>query len=62
MVALGIQLLFLGVLGEYLGKLFMAHSGLPPYVIKKQVKGKQNSATYSVLVPVLFFLLSSCFS
>lgn len=31
---LGVQLLFLGVLGEYLGKLFMAHSGLPPYVIK----------------------------
>ncbi|ADB36355.1 glycosyltransferase family 2 protein [Spirosoma linguale] len=32
--SLGVQLLFLGVLGEYLGKLFMAHSGLPPYVIK----------------------------
>ncbi|GAB3644092.1 glycosyltransferase family 2 protein [Spirosoma arcticum] len=31
---LGLQLLFLGVLGEYLGKLFMAHSGLPPYVEK----------------------------
>ncbi|SOD78053.1 glycosyltransferase family 2 protein [Spirosoma fluviale] len=34
LTGLGIQLLFLGVLGEYLGKLFMAHSGLPPYVIK----------------------------
>lgn len=32
---LGLQLLFMGILGEYLGKLFMAHSGLPPYVIKK---------------------------
>lgn len=31
---LGLQLLFMGVLGEYLGKLFMAHSGLPPYVEK----------------------------
>lgn len=31
---LGLLLLFLGVLGEYLGKLFMAHSGLPPYVEK----------------------------
>lgn len=31
----GLQLLFMGVLGEYLGKLFMAHSGLPPYVEKK---------------------------
>ena len=35
-VALGVQLLFLGVLGEYLGKLFMAYSGLPPYVEKQQ--------------------------
>ena len=34
---LGLQLLFMGVLGEYLGKLFMAHSGLPPYVVKKQI-------------------------
>lgn len=32
---LGLQLLFMGILGEYIGKLFMAHSGLPPYVIKK---------------------------
>ena len=31
---LGLQLLFMGVLGEYLGRLFMAHSGLPPYVEK----------------------------
>lgn len=34
--SLGLQLLFMGVLGEYLGKLFMAHSGLPPYVEKKR--------------------------
>lgn len=34
--ALGVQMLFLGVLGEYLGKLFMAYSGLPPYVEKPQ--------------------------
>lgn len=38
---LGIQLLFLGVLGEYLGKLFMAHSGLPAYVIKKSERVKE---------------------
>ena len=35
-ICLGLQLLFMGVLGEYLGKLFMAHSGLPPYVEKKE--------------------------
>lgn len=33
---LGLQLLFMGVLGEYLGKLFMAHSGLPAYVEKSK--------------------------
>ncbi len=32
--ATGAILLFLGILGEYLGKLFMAYSGLPPYVEK----------------------------
>ncbi|RIV19006.1 glycosyltransferase [Fibrisoma montanum] len=31
----GLQCLFIGVLGEYVGKLFMAHSGLPPYVLKR---------------------------
>lgn len=30
----GLILLFLGIVGEYLGKLFMAQSGLPPYVEK----------------------------
>jgi glycosyltransferase involved in cell wall biosynthesis len=30
----GLILLFLGILGEYIGKLFMAYSGLPPYVEK----------------------------
>ncbi len=38
-MATSLNLLFLGVLGEYLGKLFMAYSGLPPYVEKK--KGKE---------------------
>lgn len=32
---LGLNLLVAGVLGEYLGKLFMAYSGLPPYVEKR---------------------------
>ncbi len=41
----GVQLLFLGVLGEYLGKLFMAHSGLPPYVIKKGRNSKMEEET-----------------
>ena len=31
----GVQLLFLGVIGEYIGKLFLSQSGQPPYVIKQ---------------------------
>lgn len=38
---LGLQMLFLGVLGEYIGKLFMAYSGLPPYVEKKSERVKE---------------------
>lgn len=38
---LGLQMLFLGVLGEYLGKLFMAYSGLPPYVEKKSERAEE---------------------
>ena len=33
-IGTGLILLFLGILGEYLGKLFMAYSGLPPYIEK----------------------------
>ena len=35
-VATGLQMSFFGILGEYIGKLFMAYSGLPPYVEKPQ--------------------------
>lgn len=34
LLGLGVQLLFLGVLGEYLGKLFMSQSGLPAFVVR----------------------------
>lgn len=36
LTATGLNLLFLGILGEYIGKLFMAHSGLPAYVAKTE--------------------------
>lgn len=58
---LGIQLLFLGVLGEYIGKLFMAYSGLPPYVEKRRKPGKEErrkggeGIVYSALFPFLVF-------
>ena len=35
----GCQLIVLGILGEYLGKLFLAHSGQPPFVIKYHLNG-----------------------
>lgn len=38
LMATGLNLLFLGILGEYLGKLFMAYSGLPPFVEKMTKK------------------------
>lgn len=36
LLLVGLQLVFLGVLGEYVGKIFMTQSGLPPYVIKQR--------------------------
>ncbi|WP_420151852.1 glycosyltransferase family 2 protein [Spirosoma sp.] len=60
---LGIQMLFLGVMGEYLGKLFMAYSGLPAYVEKKVRNEAGTKAdkgfSYSVIYPLLPFFLSS---
>ena len=32
----GIQILFLGLLGEYLGKQYLDQNGTPPYVVKKE--------------------------
>ncbi|WP_128544865.1 glycosyltransferase family 2 protein [Larkinella soli] len=32
---------FLGIMSEYLGKLFLTQSGLPPYVVKKEVLSRQ---------------------
>jgi undecaprenyl-phosphate 4-deoxy-4-formamido-L-arabinose transferase len=34
----GVQLLGLGLLGEYLGKIFLTQNGLPQYVVKKIIK------------------------
>lgn len=33
----GFQTMFLGLIAEYLGKLFLAHNGTPQFVIKKQI-------------------------
>lgn len=51
-LGLGLQFAFLGVLGEYLGKLFMSQSGLPAFVVKS------DKAAW--LTPAL--LLSTAFS
>jgi undecaprenyl-phosphate 4-deoxy-4-formamido-L-arabinose transferase len=31
----GLQLLFVGILGEYVGRLSMTQSGMPAYVVKQ---------------------------
>ncbi len=31
----GLQLLFVGIIGEYIGRLSMTQSGMPPYVVKR---------------------------
>jgi undecaprenyl-phosphate 4-deoxy-4-formamido-L-arabinose transferase len=52
--ATGLLLLCLGVLGEYLGKLFMAYSGLPPYVEKRNwPEAASRAASQSSLLLVL---------
>jgi glycosyltransferase involved in cell wall biosynthesis len=38
----GIQLIAIGMLGEYLGRLFMAHNGKPQYSIRKSVIRNRN--------------------
>lgn len=40
----GFLALFLGVMSEYLGKLFMAQSGLPPFVIKNVINHPPTGA------------------
>ncbi len=35
LLLVGLQLVFLGVLSEYIGKIFMTQSGMPPYVVKQ---------------------------
>ena len=39
----GIQLLMIGILGEYLGKLFIEQKRRPPYIIKEKSTEKLNS-------------------
>jgi len=56
---LGLLLLCLGVLGEYVGKLFMAYSGLPPYVEKKS-QADASPASRSSLLALLPFLFFHC--
>lgn len=41
LLLVGLQLVFLGVLGEYVGKIFMTQSGMPPYVVKHSRHSRQ---------------------
>jgi len=33
----GLEILFLGLIGEYVGKMFLDHNGTPQYSIKQQI-------------------------
>lgn len=41
----GVQLLILGTIGEYLGRLFLFFTGVPQYVVREAVGERQGSAT-----------------
>ncbi len=41
----GLQLLILGIIGEYLGKLFIENKGRPRYVIEEMKLTNENSTT-----------------
>ena len=41
----GIQLLTIGVIGEYLGRLFLSNLNRPPFVISEQIERAANGPT-----------------
>jgi polyisoprenyl-phosphate glycosyltransferase len=41
----GVQLLFLGVIGEYIGRVFEELKARPIYVVAKVIRGAKNRAT-----------------
>lgn len=43
-LAAGVQLTFLGAVGEYVGRIFLHQSGLPPYVVRRVHTGRMHSA------------------
>jgi len=45
----GIQLMLLGVVGEYLGRLYLGHTGTPQYIVRNTTRGNADSgSTYAV--------------
>ena len=59
LTATGLNLLFMGVLGEYIGKLFMAQSGLPSFVVKKGPKDENRPEAFLSVALLVLFSLSS---
>jgi len=41
----GIQLVILGLVGEYLGRLYLDHTGTPQYIVRYVTCKKQPDAT-----------------
>jgi polyisoprenyl-phosphate glycosyltransferase len=43
----GFQVMFLGILGEYLGKLFLSQNGTPQFVIKKKIINSKEASNHA---------------
>jgi len=53
MLFAGIQLVMLGVIGEYLGRMFLDYSGLPQFVVRSTTKSS-NLSEDSILFSILY--------
>jgi glycosyltransferase involved in cell wall biosynthesis len=49
----GVQLTVLGSVGEYIGRIFLAQSGMPQFVVREVLRGSPNPALDSGAYPVI---------
>lgn len=49
----GVQLTVLGSVGEYIGRIFLAQSGMPQFVVREVLRGRPNPALDSGAYPVI---------
>lgn len=49
----GVQLTVLGAVGEYIGRIFLAQSGTPQFVVREVLRGRPNPALDSGAYPIV---------